>query len=438
MSKITPYEPLTSSFEDFIGIYPNKSSPNNSITTKDSRFPLSEYYNPFKLKISKKTNRGRKENFSLPKDLIQCDICLKYSDFSEEQVISCAICKGHFHKSCYSQYEMINSTSSDSTPIYKCIRCIQAEKLNKNINDKDFNCFICGYSDKVLNYNPLNRNYYHKICLLFLPELNNLTGEEISKEKIRKWRYKNSCKYCGEKLSKSVAVIKCKKPKCKDFYHIPCAIEKGMIFDLNFMKQYYNNCPEEQIPFYCSNHNKKIANQYKNFVMDKIKNKENNEKSEDKKEEKKTFSNDEDSIEDQKMEEVEEMDEDESMEELYKSEDSISLTEEDAKSEKIEDVINPNVKINNDDIPDEEKEEEKFVNMDLDQSSNLNNDVFHLDFEKILKEIKLEMNNGDFLSELNTGNNINNTNINVDQFCLNKKSGLYINRQNSINFYQYN
>jgi hypothetical protein len=84
MSKITPYEPLTSSFEDFIGIYPNKSSPNNSITTKDSRFPLSEYYNPFKLKISKKTNRGRKENFSLPKDLITCDICLKYSEFSEE------------------------------------------------------------------------------------------------------------------------------------------------------------------------------------------------------------------------------------------------------------------------------------------------------------------------------------------------------------------
>ena len=438
MSKITPYEPYTSSFEDFIGIYPNKSLPNNSITTKDSRFPLSEYYNPFKLKISKKTNRGRKENFSLPKDLIKCDICLEYSEFSDEQVISCAICKGHFHKSCYSQYEMINSTSSDSTPIYKCIRCIQAEKLNKNISDKDFKCFICGHTDKVLNYNPLNRNYYHKICLLFLQELNNLTGEEISKEKIRKWRYKNSCKYCGEKLSKSVAVIKCKKPKCKDFYHIPCSIEKGMIFDLNFMKQYYNNCPEEQIPFYCSNHNKKIANQYKNFVMDKIKNKENNEKSEDKKEEKKTFLNDEESIEEQKMEEVEEMNEDESMEELYKSVDSISLTEEDAKSEKDDNVITPDGQINNDDIPDEEKEEEKLDNMNLDDSFNLTNDVFHLNFEKILKETELEMKNGDFLSELNTGNNTNNTYINVDQFCLNKKSGFKINRQNSLNFYQYN
>ena len=134
------------------------------------------------------------------------------------------------------------------------------------------------------------------------------------------------------------------------------------------------------------------------------------------------------------MEEVEEMDEDESMEELYKSEDSISLTEEDAKSEKIEDVINPNGKINNDDIPNEEKEEEKFVNMNLDDSLNLNNNVFHLDFEKILKETDLEMNNGDFLSELNTGNNINNPYINVDQFCLDKRNDFYINRQNSFKF----
>ena len=84
----------------------------------------------------------------------------------------------------------------------------------------------------------------------------------MGKEKIRRWRYKNSCKYCGEKLSKSVAVIKCKKPKCKDYYHVPCAVVKGMIFSLNFMRKYYNISKNEQIPFYCSNHNKKIVNQY--------------------------------------------------------------------------------------------------------------------------------------------------------------------------------
>ena len=438
MSEISPYEPNISLDEEYIDFFANKSSPYNSVTTKDILFRLNEYVNPFKLKISKKTNRGRRENFSLPKDLIKCEICLEYSDFSEEQVISCSICKGHFHKSCYNQYEMINSSSSDYTPIYKCIRCIQAEKMNKNINDKDFNCFICGHTDKILNYNPLNRNYYHMICLLFLLELYNLTGEEISKEKIRKWRYKNSCKYCGEKLSKSVAVIKCKKPKCKDFYHIPCAIEKGMIFDLNFMKRYYNISPGEQIPFYCSNHNKKIANQYKNYIMEKMKNKDNNEKNEDKKEEKNTFLNDEESMEEQKLEEVEEMDEDESMEESIKSRDSISQIEEDEKIEDNENIINPNEIANNDDNPEEEKkeekEEEKHGNMDLDDSLNFNNNAFYLDFEKALKETRFEMNKGDFLSELKSENNIYNQSINIDKFCLNKGSGFNINRQNSFTY----
>ena len=126
-------------------------------------------------KITKRTNKGRKENFSLPTDKIKCDIYLEYSDFSKEEIISCSRCQGHFHKSCYDQYEIINSSSPNSSPIYKCFRCVQADKLNKNINDKDFNCFICGHSNKILNYNPLNRLYYHMICLLFISELCDLT-----------------------------------------------------------------------------------------------------------------------------------------------------------------------------------------------------------------------------------------------------------------------
>ena len=48
----------------------------------------------------------------------------------------------------------------NENPIYKCQRCVQAMKLNKSINHIDFNCFICGKSDKILNYNKNNRNYY--------------------------------------------------------------------------------------------------------------------------------------------------------------------------------------------------------------------------------------------------------------------------------------
>ena len=94
--------------------------------------------------------------------------------------------------------------------------------------------------------------------------------EEISKEKIKKWRFKNSCKYCGQKLSKMVAVTKCKNPKCKEYYHLPCAIVKGVIFNINFMRQFYKVSNNNEIPFYCSNHNKKISNKYKEYINNLI------------------------------------------------------------------------------------------------------------------------------------------------------------------------
>ena len=375
-------------------------------------------------KITKRTNKGRKENFSLPTDKIKCDICLEYSDFSKEEIISCSRCQGHFHKSCYDQYEIINSSSPNSTPIYKCFRCVQADKLNKNINDKDFNCFICGHSNKVLNYNPLNRLYYHMICLLFISELCDLTKEEMSKEKIRRWRYKNSCKYCGEKLSKSVAVIKCKKPKCKDYYHVPCAVIKGMIFSLNFMRQYYNISKNEQIPFYCSNHNKKIVNQYKNYIMKEEEKKETEEiqeKNLERKEEK-TFLN----FEDQDNKEI--FGEDNDLE-LDESITGMDLDEdEDKKMKESEEIEN-----NEEDI---QNEEEKPKTMDLDDS--FNNDVFDLNFEGILKGIEImKFNEGEGFSGLNSENIYNKEN-NIDEFCLNKRNSLFLNRQNSNIYFPLN
>ena len=248
-------------------------------TAKDSRSPSQEEmkkengnnkeYINFIL-INRKTLRGRKEKISIPKTKLKCGICLEISNNSSEGLISCSICKCLFHISCYEQYEL--STSEDIS-CYMCIRCAYALKMNKNIND--FYCFICGNSNGVLNKNSENNEFYHKICLNLLIELKGLELEEITKDNIRKWRYKNSCRYCGEKLSKNKAVIKCKKPKCKQFFHIPCSIEKGMIFDLKFMKKFYNVNNFSEIPFYCSNHNKKISFSYKNYILNGKSNKNN-------------------------------------------------------------------------------------------------------------------------------------------------------------------
>jgi hypothetical protein len=231
--------------------------------TKNSLFSKNDSLSNQNL-ISRKTNRGRKEKNKFDNNQPKCEVCLEFAEFSKETLISCSTCNCFFHKSCFNQYEEITS-SDEEVKYYRCIRCTHALNLNKNINE--FKCFICYHSDKVLKFNRVQGIYYHQICLDNLPELNCLPEEEITKDKIKKWRYKNSCKFCGKKLSKNIAVTKCKNPKCKEHYHIPCAVAKGNIFDLKFMKEFYHVDKNNQIPFYCSNHNKKIYNQYKNYLM---------------------------------------------------------------------------------------------------------------------------------------------------------------------------
>lgn len=231
--------------------------------TKNSLFSQNDSLSNQNL-ISRKTNRGRKEKNKFDNNQPKCEVCLEFAEFSKETLISCSTCNCFFHKSCFNQYEEITS-SDEEVKYYRCIRCTHALNLNKNINE--FKCFICFHSDKVLKFNRVKGIYYHQICLDNLPELNCLSDEEITKDKIKKWRYKNSCKFCGKKLSKNIAVTKCKNPKCKEHYHIPCAVAKGNIFDLKFMKEFYHVDKNNQIPFYCSNHNKKIYNQYKNYLM---------------------------------------------------------------------------------------------------------------------------------------------------------------------------
>jgi hypothetical protein len=236
-----------------------KNSIHDLKTAKDSHsLSLEETEFTHKL-INRKTLRGRKEKISLPKNKLKCEVCNQYSDFSEEDLISCSTCKCLFHKSCYEQYEFYGNS------IYKCIRCSYALRNDKSIND--YNCFICGTSNGVLSFNNATNSFYHKICVYFLNEFKGLEEVDICYKNIRKWRYKNSCRFCGEKLSKTKAVIKCKNPKCKEYYHIPCAIQNGMIFDLNYMRKFYNVSNNEEIPFYCSNHNKKISFMYKTYVM---------------------------------------------------------------------------------------------------------------------------------------------------------------------------
>ena len=326
---------------------------NKKQNTKENQILIDNY-------INRKTKRGRKEKLPFPKSEKKCGICLEFSEFSSEGLFSCSICKCFFHLSCYSQLELDKQKDNSS---YLCARCSHALRINININE--ICCFICGCSNGVLNKNSKTSEFYHQICLYFLIELQGL-NEDIKKDKVRKWRYKNTCRYCGEKLSKKKAVIKCKNTKCKQFFHIPCSIEKGMIFDLKYMKKYYNAKSFSDIPFFCSNHNKRISILYKNFILSK--------KNENKDVKKSTFFECNIKNEDKK----------ENIEKkiIFKVN---KKNKNKFKTEEITDNNNEEKTFNQE--KENEKEKEVNIKEDIDFLGEKNeDDIFNMDIEKIIKD----------------------------------------------------
>lgn len=221
--------------------------------------------------ITKKTLRGRPKKRPFPEEP-RCSICLEYSSHSSEALIECKICLGTFHPSCYPR-----TLTPEEICNFTCQRCIIATIEKTPLNS--FRCFICDGCDGILVRNPVTKEFYHILCFKCLPELyeNYSCPEDVTRGKIRKWRYKVSCKYCQSKLCKTKAVIKCSNTKCKECYHIPCAIEKGMIFSIPFLYMYHKkNTDNNVIPFHCSAHNKRVTAAYRKQVLQNTMNKKIN------------------------------------------------------------------------------------------------------------------------------------------------------------------
>ena len=230
----------------------NKESKTTTTDSNDENFQ--------KFSITKKTERGRKEKFPLPKNKSKCELCLKFFEDFEHNYDTCSLCGCLFHITCNPEYQ-----ENPLNKPYTCFRCQYSISSNQSYGE--LKCFICGNFMGFLKFHHRHKIFYHQICIDLLKEFKEIDIDDISKDKIKKWRYKNSCRYCGVKLTKDKAVIKCKNPKCHEYYHIPCAILKGMIFDLDYMKKYYQVSQNNEIPFYCSNHNKKISSMYKNYII---------------------------------------------------------------------------------------------------------------------------------------------------------------------------
>lgn len=203
--------------------------------------------------LNKKTKRPTKLSFSSFEKGNQCSICLEFDYYSPSKCVQCTICKCYVHPGCYID-RISNNINLNN---FICQSCSGQGKQK---------CFLCAGQGGILK--EIQQKFYsHEYCARFFKEVHE-EGMQI-----RKWRYRAVCKLCQNKKYNSVPVIKCSNTKCKNYYHIQCAIENGLIFNLGFQEDFYAiKNDNDTIPFYCNYHNKNLIREYENYIkqMDQV------------------------------------------------------------------------------------------------------------------------------------------------------------------------
>ena len=191
----------------------------------------------------------------------RCSICLEYEKYSKEKCIKCINCNSTFHVKCYLDNKISNITSIENLNNFICERC----NLNKE-NYNSIQCFLCGNDKGIMK--KFDNGFTHIYCLKFIKELNK---DKI--EQLRQWRFNSKCKCC-KTLIENIPVIKCGNTKCKNYYHIKCAIDIYLIFNINFQKDFYST--DDYVTFYCPSHNLNLIKAYQNFISENNENDQTN------------------------------------------------------------------------------------------------------------------------------------------------------------------
>ena len=183
-------------------------------------------------------------------DEIRCSICLEY-----EKVIpkcyKCSRCSSYFHLDCYNFFIYSDNEAGKILNIdqnnFICNKCEEEKKNNSKLI-----CHYCGDNSGIIKKLKENQYYIHHYCYVFFKEnLNPKNGK---------------CKNCKVK---NIPVLKCETQGCKDKYHIKCAIEKGIIFSLYFMRDEKENRKDSfdsKINFFCDIHNEATIKDYRTYA----------------------------------------------------------------------------------------------------------------------------------------------------------------------------
>ena len=193
------------------------------------------------------------EQNSISNNEIRCSICL-----GEEKLIpncgKCITCGAYFHLECYNLFKLPETKEqliNEETFInnnYECYRCREEKRVGMEIK-----CFVCKEHIGIIKQIEQDKFLHHYCYVFFKDSLNNLKG--------------GICKECSHK---KMPVLKCQETKCKDKYHIQCAIKRQMIFWLPFMRgdeKINEDKFNDKINFFCNLHNETLINEFNSYVL---------------------------------------------------------------------------------------------------------------------------------------------------------------------------
>jgi hypothetical protein len=203
-----------------------------------------------------------------------CSICLEYDKYSLSKCIQCKQCNSYFHLNCYKQ----NSSSFQATDNNNFI-CYKCSYIHNTIDVPIPTCFLCSDTKGIIFQLKPSNKWCHVYCKRFFQETVQYETQSSpdggGDVELRKWRYKSICKVC-HCIIKNVPVIKCANKKCKNYYHINCAVQKNVIFNIAYQNDFFGindvHMKSKVYPFYCNYHNRNLVNEYKEYLkqMDEV------------------------------------------------------------------------------------------------------------------------------------------------------------------------
>jgi len=172
-----------------------------------------------------------------------CGACLCNSSDDVNEIVECDGCGISVHEGCYGIQDsgsITSTASSDPTEPWFCEPC------RANIQEPE--CELCPNKGGIYKETDVGK-WIHLVCGLYVPNCNFFDPEGLTKATLFEINYGNwgrrVCSICKDvKYSRTGVCISCDAGMCKQYFHVSCAQENGLLSEPKSDDQdsYFGHC----------------------------------------------------------------------------------------------------------------------------------------------------------------------------------------------------